>query len=162
MKHLSVYFISFLICLSPLTKSLPFLRPAHAVTVETNTAAGNTETTADSDADGISNTAEGQNLTDPEASTDTDADSVPDYLEPNNTDTDQDGLTNNVDANDDGDGTTTIEENQTGSSVTISTSGDTTSPDADADSVPDYLESNTIDTDHDGIVDSADPDDDGD
>ena len=49
MKHLPIIFAIFLLSFSPV----------YAMTVQTDTTVGSTETTTDSDADGISNTAEG-------------------------------------------------------------------------------------------------------
>jgi len=133
-----------------------------------------------------------------QAEPDADADSVPDYLEPNNVDTDHDGITNNLDSdddgdsvptvddgtitndpvepidtdddgtpnyldsNDDGDAIPTIDEHATSTDSIGSPQTDPAGTDTDADSVPDYLESNTTDTDHDSIVNVSDPDDDGD
>ena len=108
----------------------------------------------DSDNDGVSDTEEigtevteesspEADVTDPEAFPDTDSDGTPNYLDPD----------------DDGDGILTETEN-TNATTTPDTA--VTEPDADADSVPDYLEPNTTDTDHDGITNNLDPDDDGD
>lgn len=122
---------------------------------------------------------------------DSDADSVPDYLEPNTTDTDGDGVTNNLDPDDDGDGVPTVDDgtitndpvepvdtdndgtpnyldpNDDGDAIfttdeETATSTDPTAVDTDGDTVPDYLESNTTDTDSDGTPNVSDPDDDGD
>ncbi|MEJ2668958.1 MAG: hypothetical protein P8077_01405, partial [Gammaproteobacteria bacterium] len=76
----------------------------------------------------------------------TDIDHVPDYLEPNNMDTDQDELINPSDNDDDNDQIST--RNETG--------------DSDNDRVPDYLEPNDQDLDEDGLPNHQDNDDDGD
>ena|GEM_PF-6518035 len=115
---------------------------------------------------------------------------MPDYLEPNTTDTDHDGIPNNLDADDDGDHVPTAEEGITNGGVIDSDTDHDGTPnyldtdddgdgiltvnedtnhdnvpaddDADGDSIPDYLEPNTTDTDHDGLTNNVDPDDDGD
>ncbi len=121
---------------------------------------------------------------------DTDADSVPDYLEPNTTDTDGDGTTNNLDPDDDGDTVPTIDDgtvtnnpvepvdtdndgapnyldsNDDGDAILTAgeetASTDPVATDTDSDTVPNYLEPNTTDTDKDGTPNVSDPDDDGD
>ena len=66
---------------------------------------------------------------------DTDADSVPDYLEPNTTDTDGDGITNNLDPDDDGDSVPTIDDG--------TVTNDPVEPvDTDGDGTPNYLDPN--------------------
>ncbi len=146
---------------------------------------------ADDDGDGIPTTTEDTTATGEKAIVDSDADSIPDYLEPNTTDTDHDGITNNLDPDDDGDSVPTIDDGTvTNDPVgSVDTDGDGTpnyldtnddgdgtptlgedtnhdgilaDDDTDHDSIPDYLEPNTTDTDHDGVANVADPDDDGD
>ena len=82
--------------------------------------------------------------TDPVA-TDTDGDTLPDYLESNTTDTDNDGIANVSDPDDDGDTVLTTDEVVT----------DTSDTDAAVDEA-------VVDTDNDGIPNALDPDDDGD
>ena len=82
--------------------------------------------------------------------TDTDGDSVPDYLESNTADTDQDGITNNLDSDDDGDGVPTVEEADDDPAPASSGGGGG------------YYYIPPLDTDGDGIPDYLDTDDDGD
>ncbi len=114
----------------------------------------------DSDGDGIPDSVEG--------SGDADGDGIPNYLD---TDSDGDGMsdgwehdngldpyTDDASADADGDGLTNFEEYQLGT--------DPQDVDTDGDSVHDgYEADNPIvapDTDHDGLIDALDPDDDGD
>ncbi|HMR01480.1 MAG TPA: S-layer homology domain-containing protein, partial [Candidatus Gracilibacteria bacterium] len=69
---------------------------------------------------------------------DADSDLVPDYLEPNDVDTDSDGNNNNVDPDDDGDNVPTAMED-------VDSNGNPLNDDSDSDGTPDYL-----DTDDDG------------
>jgi cysteine-rich repeat protein len=99
----------------------------------------------DSDGDGIDDLSE---IGDLEAPADSDGDGVIDALEPDDVDTDGDGLADPLDADDDGDGVATAAE-----------LGDPLAPtDSDHDGVPDYLDP---DDDGDGIA-TADEDTDGD
>lgn len=149
----------------------------------------------DDDGDGIATETENTTSTTTPDTTvtepDADADSVPDYLEPNTIDTDADGITNNLDPDDDGDTVPTINDgtitndpvdpidtdadgtpnyldsNDDGDAIPTAneetaTSTDPVATDTDGDTIPDYLESNTTDTDNDGVANVADPDDDGD
>ncbi len=145
----------------------------------------------DDDGDGIPTATEDTTSTGEQALVDSDGDSVPDYLEPNTVDTDKDGITNNLDPDDDGDtvptsddGTITndpvapvdtdadgipnyLDSNDDGDAIPTANeeTATTTNPvatDTDSDTIPDYLEPNTTDTDKDGIANIADPDDDGD
>lgn len=110
---------------------------------------------ADSDGDGIPNymignsDSDGDGLLDaveiggnPAAPIDSDADSVPDYLESNLLDTDGDGLNNHLDADDDGDGIPTSQE--------VGTGGALNPADTDGDGIPDYLRRTRIQTGLDG------------
>jgi len=84
---------------------------------------------------------------------DSDGDGIPDFSEPNNIDSDGDGLFDNNDTDDDGDGTPTSTE--------LGTGGNLNPVDIDGDGIPDYLEpgassNNTSgDADGDGIPDSV-------
>ncbi len=109
---------------------------------------------------------------------DTDADRVPDYLEPNTLDTDSDQLFNHVDADDDNDGINTIDEvgstplkpldsDADGIPDYLDSLDDGTEPplDSDSDSLIDMLECPNkpcVDTDLDGLPNFQDPDDDND
>jgi Mg-chelatase subunit ChlD len=112
---------------------------------------------------------------DSSACTDTDSDTIPDYLEPNTIDTDNDGTPNHQDADDDGDGVPTKDEDPNGN-------GNPMNDDSDGDSIPNYLDDDddgdTVptkdedpngdddpsndDTDEDGTPNYLDTDDDGD
>jgi hypothetical protein len=72
---------------------------------------------------------------------DTDEDSIPDYLEPDNVDTDGDGTVDEEDPDDDGDGTPTDEE--------YDADGDGIIDDSDGDGIPDYLDPHDDDADGD-------------
>ncbi len=74
----------------------------------------------DSDNDGIWDTQEGYDSTDPSASTDSDNDGVPDYLESNTADQDGDGTTDHLDDDNDtdGDGVTNAQESADGTDPT--------------------------------------------
>ena len=79
----------------------------------------------DSDNDGIWDTQEGYDSTNPSASTDSDSDGVPDYLESSTTDTDSDGVNDQADSNNtsgtndtDGDGVTNAQESADGTDPT--------------------------------------------
>lgn len=94
----------------------------------------------DSDGDGILDGAEiGP---DPANPVDSDGDTVPDYLEANNVDTDGDGATNHVDSDDDGDGIPTGDE--------LGGGGALNPADSDGDGVPDYLSAAKLQTGLDG------------
>ncbi len=94
----------------------------------------------DSDGDGILDGAEiGP---DPANPVDSDGDTVPDYLEANNVDTDGDGITNNVDSDDDGDGIPSSDE--------IGSGGALNPADSDGDGIPDYLSAAKLQTGLDG------------
>ncbi|MCE7989608.1 MAG: hypothetical protein DYG89_51325 [Caldilinea sp. CFX5] len=115
---------------------------------------------------------------------DTDADTIPDYLDANNTDgwqtdhdndrvptgkedvnsdgniynddTDSDGTPNYRDTDDDNDGILTKDED-------TNSDGDPTNDDADNDGIPNYLDADsTADFDNDGLPNNVDPDDDND
>lgn len=95
---------------------------------------------------------------------DSDADQTPDYMDADadgdgiadrtegTSDSDLDGIPNFLDNDDDGDALSTQSECPAGLPC----------PDADGDSIPDYLESNTADPDHDTIPNDHDKDSDGD
>ena len=94
----------------------------------------------DSDGDGILDGAEiGP---DPANPVDSDGDTVPDYLEANNVDTDADGATNHVDSDDDGDGIPTGDE--------LGGGGALNPADSDGDGIPDYLSAAKLQTGLDG------------
>ncbi|MBE9559344.1 MAG: DUF11 domain-containing protein [Proteobacteria bacterium] len=101
----------------------------------------------DSDGDGI---LDGVEIgTDPANPIDSDSDSVPDYLEDNTLDTDSDGVTNNLDADDDGDNIPTSQE--------IGAGGALNPADSDGDGIPDYLSVTTIQTGLDGGAGAINP-----
>lgn len=75
---------------------------------------------------------------------DTDQDGIPDYLENNSSDLDSDGITDNKDNDDDGDGILTIKEKLT---------TDSKLKDTDNDGYPDYQESNILSSDDSGKKD---------
>lgn len=147
----------------------------------------------DDDGDGIETVVEVEAVAPLETSPDADADTVPDYLESNTTDTDGDGLANVDDLDDDGDSVSTSDEvlpildadevvaidtDQDGTpdlldpdddndhiptvDEDIDHDGTAIDDDTDGDSVPNYLESDIIDTDDDGAPNNVDADDDGD
>ena len=109
---------------------------------------------------------------------DSDADTIPDYLENNNADIDGDGLKNNLDADDDGDATPTSAEHPNGGINPMDTDADGIADyldpvadtvlggDSDGDGLADLIERGTgitpQDTDGDGIPDYMDADDDND
>jgi len=94
----------------------------------------------DSDGDGILDSIEiGP---DPANPLDADGDGVPDYLEDNNADTDGDGISNDADNDDDGDGLLTVDE--------LGAGGGLNPADSDGDGVPDYLSATKIQTGVDG------------
>ncbi|MBN1219960.1 MAG: transglutaminase domain-containing protein [Anaerolineae bacterium] len=119
--------------------------------------------------------ADNDGLPDEEEVGDSDYDTVPDYLEPNDQNTDGDDLWNHEDPDDDGDGIPTANED-------INGDGNPTDDDTDGDGIPNYLDNDddgdgvlTIDedvngdgdptnddTDGDGIPNYLDDDDDGD
>lgn len=100
----------------------------------------------DSDSDGILDGAEiGP---DPVNPFDSDGDNIPDYLEPNNVDTDGDGLPNHTDSDDDGDGIPSIDE--------LGSGGALNPADSDGDGVPDYLSAASLQTGLDGGAGSSD------
>ncbi len=68
-------------------------------------------------------------------------------------DTDNDGILDHLDTDDDSDGLLTIEEDLNGN-------GDPRDDDEDFDGKPNYLESNFLDSDNDGVVDQLDTEDD--
>lgn len=80
--------------------------------------------------------------------TDDDNDGVPSLLELN-LDTDSDGILNPLDQDDDGDGILTLNED-------LNQNGDPTDDDTDLDGKPNYLESNGLDEDQDGVIDQLD------
>lgn len=116
----------------------------------------------DDDGDGIPTLDEDLNTDGNPFNDDTDGDGIPDFLEPNNVDTDDDGLFNHEDADDDGDGVPTSDENLD--------SSDFYNPvDTDGDGIPDYLDDDddgdgilTIDEDTNGDGDPTNDDSDGD
>ena len=75
---------------------------------------------------------------------DTDQDGIPDYLENNSSDLDGDGITDNKDNDDDGDGILTLKEKLTTAGLL---------KDSDSDGYPDYQESNIISSDDSGQKD---------
>lgn len=105
---------------------------------------------ADDDGNGVPTADEDSNGNGNPADDDADGDGVPDYLDPNDTD--------GPDADSDGDGLTNGQES--------SIKTDAYNPDSDFDGVPDGVEvgqfSSPTDTDHDGIINALDTDDDGD
>ena len=141
----------------------------------------------DDDGDGVPTSAEKADLNgdgNPADAWDTDADTIPDYLDANNTDglqndhdndrvptdkedvngdgniynddTDGDGTPNYLDTDDDNDGILTKDEDANGD-------GDPTNDDADGDGIPNYLDADsTADFDNDGLPNNVDPDDDND
>lgn len=89
---------------------------------------------------------------------DSDADTVFDYLEPNNLDTDGDGNFNHLDADDDGDGTATIDELDADGDLI----GDALNPDdLDNEGISDYLDADNGDGSGTDITGSGDSDGDG-
>ncbi|MEE9309562.1 MAG: Ig-like domain-containing protein, partial [Cocleimonas sp.] len=93
----------------------------------------------DDDNDGLTNLEEvGGDINNP-VDIDTDGDGVPDFLEPNFSDLDGDGVFNVDDTDDDGDGILTASENNI---------------DMDNDGIPDYLDPDTTTTTGDGSGDS--------
>lgn len=134
----------------------------------------------DDDGDGIPTATEDTTASGEQAIVDSDGDTVPDYLEPNTTDTDADGITNNLDPDDDGDTVPTINDGTVTDDPVheIDTDGDGTTnvadTDDDGDTVPtidevitdtsdtDAAVDEAVDTDHDGIINALDPDDDND
>jgi len=141
----------------------------------------------DDDNDGVLTSAEkadGNGDGNPADAWDTDADTIPDYLDANNIDglqsdhdndgvitakedvngdgniynddTDGDGIPNYLDPDDDNDEILTRDEDANGD-------GDPTNDDADGDGIPNYLDTDsTVDFDGDGLPDNVDPDDDND
>jgi parallel beta-helix repeat protein len=141
----------------------------------------------DDDGDGVPTSAEKADMNgdgNPADAWDTDADTIPDYLDANNTDglqtdhdndrvstgkedvngdgniynddTDSDGTPNYLDTDDDNDGILTKDEDANGD-------GDPTNDDADNDGIPNYLDADsTADFDNDGQPNNVDPDDDND
>ena len=97
---------------------------------------------------------------------DTDNDGIKDYLDSDDDndgaptlvelaadgsllDTDNDGLADHLDTDDDGDGIETLDED-------LNNNGDPTDDDSDTDLIADYLESNLLDEDQDGVVNQLD------
>ncbi|MEZ4860792.1 MAG: hypothetical protein R3C14_05770 [Caldilineaceae bacterium] len=128
---------------------------------------------ADDDDDGIVNSGEDVNHDNNLANDDSDADTIPNYLDtdddgdqvptidedvnhsgnPLDDDTDHDGIANYLDIDDDNDGVNTSAEDS-------NLDGNPANDDADADTIPDYLEGG--DTDGDTIANQLDSDDDND
>jgi hypothetical protein len=90
---------------------------------------------------------------------DADDDGIPDYLESDTSDSDGDGTPDAQDTDSDGDG---IPDSDEWGQANCPSDSDAPACDADDDGIPDYLESDTRDTDGDGLVDSEDTDADGD
>jgi uncharacterized repeat protein (TIGR01451 family) len=89
---------------------------------------------------------------------DSDADTVFDYLEPNNVDTDGNGIFNHLDADDDGDGIATIDELDANGDLI----GDALTPDdLDNEGIPDYLDTSNGDGSGTDVTGSGDSDGDG-
>ena len=92
------------------------------------------------------------------APADADGDTLADYLEPNELDTDGNGIFNHLDADDDGDGLATIDELD----ANADTIGDAFNPDdLDNDGIPDYLDIANGDGSGSDITGSGDGDNDG-
>lgn len=85
------------------------------------------------------------------APNDNDGDTIIDALEPDNVDSDGDGLVNEIDSNDDNDPLLTKDEARDSLGNLL---------DKDKDTIPDYLERNDFDTDGDGRTNYDDPNDD--
>ena len=101
----------------------------------------------DSDGDGILDAVEiGP---DPANPIDSDGDSVPDYLENDTLDTDNDGVLNKLDDDDDGDGIPTSQE--------LGSGGALNPADSDGDGIPDYLSRTKILTGLDGGAGAINP-----
>jgi hypothetical protein len=101
----------------------------------------------DSDGDGIPDAVEiGP---DPANPVDSDSDGVFDYLEDDTLDTDNDGVLNVLDADDDNDGIPTIEE--------LGSGGALNPADSDGDGTPDYLIVTKVQTGLDGGAGSINP-----
>ena len=135
------------------------------ITDTSDTDAAVDESLADTDSDGIPNaldpdddgdgTPTAQEDTNNDGSVindDTDNDGIPNFEEPNNVDSDQDGLTNNMDSDDDGDGVPTAQE-------TVNVPAPVSSGGGGGGG---YYYIPPIDTDGDGIPDYLDTDDDSD
>jgi hypothetical protein len=118
---------------------------------------------SDSDGDGIPDSEEWGEAncpTDDDApACDADDDGIPDYLESDTSDSDGDGIPDAQDTDSDGDG---IDDADEWGEANCQADDDAPACDADDDGIPDYLESNTRDTDGDGDPDSEDTDADGD
>ena len=147
---------------------------------------------SDDDGDGIPTASEDTNRNGTVLDDDTDGDTIPNFEEPNNVDTDKDGISNNLDSDDDGDTVPTAKEvvtvpapvssggggyyyvppvdtDKDGIPNYLDTNDDNDSiltknekADTDGDGLPDYKESNTRDLDKDGKKDVVDNEDDGD
>ena len=153
------------------------------ITDTSDTDAAVDETTVDTDSDGIPNAldpdddGDGTPTVKEDANDDgtvldddTDSDSIPDFEEPNNVDSDQDGLTNNNDSDDDGDTVPTSQEAVSVPAPVNSGGGGgggyyyVPPLDSDGNGIPDYLDTDDDkdgtptkdekeDTDKDGIAD---------
>lgn len=146
-----------------------FGTPTTVVPVEPDVAADtnpcvpdNTAAVCDTDNDGITDGDEIANGTDPN-NPDTDGDGIPDGVE--NMDADGDGINDGADTDSDNDGIPDADEAGANPAMPDDSDGDGrpdfADPDSDNDGIPDSIEGN-VDTDADGVPDYLDPDSDDD